>query len=97
MSVCLTVQGKYAEAEEEFVSGGKPKEAVLMYVHQQNWDAAQKVAELHCPDSVVDVLVGQVRTCMYMCVCSSMPSTLHVCRQGMRLNARTSRKQRPSS
>jgi intraflagellar transport protein 172 len=48
-------------AEEEFVSAGKPKEAVLMYVHQQNWDAAQKVAELHCPDSVADVLVGQVR------------------------------------
>lgn len=61
--VCLYVQGKYAEAEEEFVSGGKPKEAVLMYVHQQNWDGAQKVAELHCPDSVVDVLVGQVSTC----------------------------------
>ena len=46
------------------MSGGKAKEAVLMYVHLQNWDAAQRVAELHCPDSVVDVLVGQVRTCM---------------------------------
>ena len=55
-----TSQGKYASAEEEFVNAGKPKEAVLMYVHQQNWDAAQKVAELHCPDSVADVLVGQV-------------------------------------
>lgn len=67
MSACLRVQGKYTEAEEEFVSGGKPKEAVLMYVHQQNWDAAQKVAELHCPDSVVDVLVGQVRTNVHVC------------------------------
>ena len=56
------LQGKYTAAEEEFVSAGKPKEAVLMYVHQQDWDAAQKVAELHCPDSVADVLVGQVRT-----------------------------------
>lgn len=44
------------------MSAGKAKEAVLMYVHQQNWDAAQKVAELHCPESVADVLVGQVRT-----------------------------------
>lgn len=43
------------------MSAGKAKEAVLMYVHQQNWDAAQKLAELHCPDSVSDVLVGQVR------------------------------------
>lgn len=32
-----------------------------MYVHQQNWDAAQRVAEEHCPESVPDVLVGQVR------------------------------------
>ncbi len=40
--------------------GGKPKEAVLMHVHQQNWDAAQRVAEEHCPESVPDVLIGQV-------------------------------------
>ncbi len=53
-------QGKLAEAEEQFVQAGKPKEAVLMYVHQQDWDSAQRVAELHCPDSVADVLVGQV-------------------------------------
>ena len=57
-------QGKYSEAENEFVKGGKPKEAVLMHVHQQNWDSAQRVAELHCPESVADVLVGQVNTHM---------------------------------
>ena len=43
------------------MNAGKPKEAVLMYVHQQNWDAAQRVAELHCPENVADVLVGQVK------------------------------------
>ena len=55
-------QGKFKEAESEFIKAGKPKEAVLMYVHQQDWDSAQRVAEVHCPDSVADVLVGQVRT-----------------------------------
>ena len=30
------------------------------YVHQQDWDAAQKVAETYAPESVSDVLVGQV-------------------------------------
>ena len=49
--------------------GGKPKEAVLMYVHQQNWDAAQRVAEEHCPESVPDVLVGQVRECVLCVLC----------------------------
>ena len=31
------------------------------YVHNQDWDAAQRVAEQNDPDSVSDVLVGQAR------------------------------------
>lgn len=31
------------------------------YVHNQDWDSAQRVAENHDPDSVADVLVGQAR------------------------------------
>ena len=31
------------------------------YVHSQDWDSAQRVAEQHDPDSVADVLVGQAR------------------------------------
>jgi hypothetical protein len=27
----------------------KPKEAVLMYVHNQDWESAQRVAEAHDP------------------------------------------------
>lgn len=34
---------------------------VPRYVHNQNWDAAQRVAEAHDPESVADVLVGQAR------------------------------------
>ena len=34
---------------------------VRRYVHNQDWDAAQRVAEEHDPDSVADVLVGQAR------------------------------------
>ncbi|XP_031437803.1 intraflagellar transport protein 172 homolog isoform X2 [Clupea harengus] len=59
----LEDEGKYAEAEAEFVKAGKPKEAVLMYVHQQDWVGAQRVAEGHDPDSVADVLVGQAKHC----------------------------------
>lgn len=31
------------------------------FVHNQNWDAAQRVAEAHDPGSVADVLVGQAQ------------------------------------
>ncbi|XP_048371540.1 intraflagellar transport protein 172 homolog [Sphaerodactylus townsendi] len=55
----LEDEGKFEEAEVEFVKAGKPKEAVLMYAHAQNWAAAQQVAEAHDPESVVIVLVGQ--------------------------------------
>ena len=40
------------------------------YVHQQDWDAAQKVAETYAPESVSDVLIGQVG--------SSLPSHTNI-------------------
>ncbi|XP_076011253.1 intraflagellar transport protein 172 homolog [Genypterus blacodes] len=59
----LEDQGKFAEAEVEFIKAGKPKEAVLMYVHNTDWDSAQRVAEGHDPESVSEVLVGQAKFC----------------------------------
>ena len=35
--------------------------SVQRYVHNQDWDSAQRVAESHDPESVADVLVGQAR------------------------------------
>ncbi|CAH8637155.1 unnamed protein product [Heterobilharzia americana] len=57
----LEDEGKFAEAEGEFIKAGKPREAVLMYVHNQDWDSAARVASEHDPDSVNDVLLGQAR------------------------------------
>ena len=34
---------------------------IYRYVHNQDWDSAQRVAEEYDPDSVADVLVGQAR------------------------------------
>ncbi|ELV13731.1 Intraflagellar transport protein 172 like protein [Tupaia chinensis] len=60
----LEDEGKFEEAEGEFIRAGKPKEAVLMFVHNQDWEAAQRVAEAHDPDSVAEVLVGQARVAL---------------------------------
>ncbi|XP_046877770.1 LOW QUALITY PROTEIN: intraflagellar transport protein 172 homolog [Hypomesus transpacificus] len=59
----LEDEGKFSEAEAEFIKAGRPKEAVLMYVHTQDWTGAQRVAEAHDPDSVAEVLVGQAKFC----------------------------------
>ncbi|XP_066234732.1 intraflagellar transport protein 172 homolog isoform X2 [Saccopteryx leptura] len=60
----LEDEGKFEEAEAEFIRAGKPKEAVLMFVHNQDWEAAQRVAEAHDPESVAEVLVGQARVAL---------------------------------
>ncbi|KAJ4920615.1 hypothetical protein JOQ06_027754, partial [Pogonophryne albipinna] len=62
-AIYLEDEGKFAEAEFEFIKAGKPKEAVFMYVHNKDWASAQRVAEGHDPDSVSEVLVGQAKSC----------------------------------
>ncbi|CUT99105.1 intraflagellar transport protein 172 [Echinococcus multilocularis] len=57
----LEDEGKLSEAEEEFIKAGRPREAVLMYVHNQDWASAARVARDHDPESVNDVLLGQAR------------------------------------
>ncbi|XP_056150499.1 intraflagellar transport protein 172 homolog [Lampris incognitus] len=56
-------EGRFAEAEAEFIKAGKPKEAVQMFVHNQDWASAQRVAECHDPGSMCEVLVGQAKFC----------------------------------
>lgn len=53
---------RFNEAEEAFISASKPKEAIDMYVHQQDWASALRVAESHDPTTIADVLVAQART-----------------------------------
>ena len=60
-AMALEDEGKFKEAELQFVKAKKPKEAVLMYVHNMDWDSAQRVAEMYDADSVGDVLVGQAK------------------------------------
>ncbi|XP_046728666.1 intraflagellar transport protein 172 homolog isoform X1 [Silurus meridionalis] len=60
----LEDEGKFSEAEIEFIKAGRPKEAVLMYLHIQDWTGAQRVAEAHDPDSMADVLVDQAKCCI---------------------------------
>ncbi|KAK7792281.1 hypothetical protein R5R35_013312 [Gryllus longicercus] len=60
-AMALEDDGKFKEAEEQFILAGKPREAVLMYVHNQDWPNAQRVAEKHEPESVTEVLQGEAK------------------------------------
>ncbi|KAJ3253804.1 hypothetical protein HK103_005291 [Boothiomyces macroporosus] len=59
----LEDEGKFKEAETAFILAGKPREAILMYIHDENWDAALAVAENYEPVSVPEVLIGQAKVC----------------------------------
>ncbi|EPZ35542.1 WD40 repeat-like protein [Rozella allomycis CSF55] len=57
-AIFLEDEGKYEAAEALFVKAGKPREAILMYVHNQDWDSALRVAEQFDVSSLQDVLLG---------------------------------------
>jgi intraflagellar transport protein 172 len=55
----LEDEGKFKLAQDAFILAGKPREAILMHIHNQDWDLALQVAEAYDTNSVVDVLIGQ--------------------------------------
>jgi intraflagellar transport protein 172 len=57
----LEDEGKFKEAENAFILASKPKEAILMYIHNENWEAALSVADTYDPSSVPEVLIGQAK------------------------------------
>ena len=59
----LESEGRFEEAEMLFIETNKSKEAVLMYLHNQDFEKALKVAESHVKDESVisDVLVAQAK------------------------------------
>jgi intraflagellar transport protein 172 len=55
----LEDEERFKEAEDEFVKAGKPKEAIDMWLHQEDWMEAMRVAESFEPASIPDVFVAQ--------------------------------------
>lgn len=59
MAMELEDEGKFVEAEAEFLLANKPKEAILMHTHSRDWRSAVRIAEEHLPDAVNEVLMSQ--------------------------------------
>ena len=55
----LEDEERFKEAEDEFVKAGKPKEAIDMWLHQEDWMEAMRVAESYEPAAIPDVFVAQ--------------------------------------
>ncbi|KAJ3205663.1 hypothetical protein HDU82_005043 [Entophlyctis luteolus] len=61
LTMFLEDEGKFKEAESAFILAGKPKEAILMYIHTENWAEALQVAEIYEPASAPEVLISQAK------------------------------------
>ena len=57
----LEDEGKFKEAEAEFIRAEKPREAIDMYIHQQDWEGAVGVANDYESSSLPDVYVANAR------------------------------------
>ena len=57
----LEDEGHFKKAEDEFIKGGQPKEAVDMYIHTHMWPDAMRVASTYVPSSIPDVLVAEAK------------------------------------
>jgi len=57
----LEDEGRFKEAEDEFIKAGKPKEAIEMYTHQREFTLAMSIAERYEPSAVNDVTVAQAQ------------------------------------
>jgi intraflagellar transport protein 172 len=53
----LEDEGRFKDAENTFIKVGKTHEAIDMYIHQHDWVAALRVAELCDPGVMSDVQV----------------------------------------
>eukprot|EP00397_Hematodinium_sp_SG-2012_P000872 GEMP01000873.1.p1 GENE.GEMP01000873.1~~GEMP01000873.1.p1 ORF type:complete len:1750 (+),score=429.25 GEMP01000873.1:263-5512(+) len=56
--------GQFKLAEEDFVKANKPREAVEMYIHQQDWTNALRVAGEYDPTHVPEVRIQQAKDCI---------------------------------
>ena len=59
----LEDNGQFAASEQAFIKGNKPREAIDMYLHAQDWPGAMRVAENYDPACIPDVLVSQAAAC----------------------------------
>ncbi|CAF0950446.1 unnamed protein product [Didymodactylos carnosus] len=57
----LEDEHQYHEAEQEFIKAKRPRDAVLMYVQNKDWDKAQRIAQQYDKSLLNDVLIGQAK------------------------------------
>lgn len=64
IAMVLEDEGKFQEAEAEFLLANKPKEAIMMHTHTGDWKSAIRIAEKFMPEAVTDILLSQANAAL---------------------------------
>ncbi|EAL39797.1 AGAP005330-PA [Anopheles gambiae str. PEST] len=64
IAMALEDDGKFTEAEAEFLLANKPREAIMMHTHGGDWKSALRVAEKYLPEAVHEVLLSQANSAL---------------------------------
>lgn len=64
IALSLEDEGKFSEAENEFLLANKPREAIMMHVHGGDWKSALRIAEKYVPEAVNEVLINQANAAL---------------------------------
>uniref|UniRef100_A0A8R1I6R6 Intraflagellar transport protein 172 homolog n=1 Tax=Caenorhabditis japonica TaxID=281687 RepID=A0A8R1I6R6_CAEJA len=57
----LEEEGRLEDASQHYIEGNKPELAVEMFIRDNDWASAEKVAKDHCERLLPDVYTGQAR------------------------------------
>ena len=60
-ALLLEDDDRFREAEEEFLKANKPREAIDMYVHQQDWLSAIRIAENYDPSAIPEIYIANAK------------------------------------
>jgi intraflagellar transport protein 172 len=60
-AMALEDNGEFLKAEEHFILAKKPREAIDMYTHQQDWESAMRIAEQHDKSAVSEIYDAQAK------------------------------------
>lgn len=74
----LEDEGHFKEAELEFIKAEKPKEAIEMYIHNEDWDAAMGIAEKYDPTSIPEIYCRQAEKAIELKK-YSLAESLYIC------------------
>ena len=60
-AMALEDAGQFTAAEALFIAAGRPKEAIDMHCHLQDWAAARRIAAAHDPPALTEVVIAQAK------------------------------------